>query len=117
MATEALATEPGHQKIMVLLTDGEDLEGQGLDEAKRASAAGVTIDTVGVGTLAGELVPAKDARGATSASRATRPETRCGRGSTKPGSRRSPRRPTVRIARSVRTVEGSIVSTTNRSPG
>ena len=65
VATEALATEPGHQKIMVLLTDGEDLEGQGLDEAKRASAAGVTIDTVGVGTLAGELVPAKDARGAT----------------------------------------------------
>jgi Ca-activated chloride channel family protein len=65
VATEALATEPGHQKIMVLLTDGEDLEGQGLGEAKRASAAGVTIDTVGVGTLAGELVPAKDARGAT----------------------------------------------------
>ncbi|MGO8995247.1 MAG: VWA domain-containing protein [Polyangiaceae bacterium] len=65
VATEALATEPGHQKIMVLLTDGEDLEGQGLEEAKRASAAGVTIDTVGVGTLAGELVPAKDARGAT----------------------------------------------------
>jgi Ca-activated chloride channel family protein len=65
VATEALGTEPGQQKIMVLLSDGEDLEGQGLDEAKRASAAGVTIDTVGVGTLAGELVPAKDARGAT----------------------------------------------------
>jgi Ca-activated chloride channel family protein len=65
VATEALATEPGHQKIMVLLTDGEDLEGQGLEEAKRAAAAGVTVDTVGVGTLAGELVPAKNARGAT----------------------------------------------------
>jgi Ca-activated chloride channel family protein len=65
VATDALVTEPGHQKVMVLLTDGEDLEGQGIEEAKRASAAGITIDTVGVATLAGELVPAKDARGAT----------------------------------------------------
>ncbi len=65
VATEALATEPGHQKVMVLMTDGEDLEGQGLAEAKRAAAAGITIDTVGVGTAGGELVPAKDERGAT----------------------------------------------------
>jgi Ca-activated chloride channel family protein len=65
VATDALATEPGQQKIMVLLTDGEDLEGQGLVEARRASSAGITIDTVGVGTLAGELVPAKDGRGVT----------------------------------------------------
>jgi len=64
VATEALATEPGRQKVMVLLTDGEDLEGQGLAEAKQAAAAGITIDAVGVGTVAGELVPARDARGA-----------------------------------------------------
>ena len=64
VATEALATEPGRQKVMVLVTDGEDLEGQGLAEAKQAEAAGITIDAVGVGTLAGELVPARDARGA-----------------------------------------------------
>ncbi|HEY5241449.1 MAG TPA: VWA domain-containing protein, partial [Polyangiaceae bacterium] len=64
VATEALATEPGRQKVMVLLTDGEDLEGQGLGEAKQAAAEGITIDAVGVGTLAGELVPARDARGA-----------------------------------------------------
>jgi len=64
VATEALATEPGRQKVMVLVTDGEDLEGQGLAEAKQAAAAGITIDAVGVGTLAGELVPARDARGA-----------------------------------------------------
>ena len=64
VAADALATEPGRQKVMVLLTDGEDLEGQGLSEAKKAAAAGITIDTVGVGTLAGELVPARDARGA-----------------------------------------------------
>jgi Ca-activated chloride channel family protein len=64
VATEALATEPGRQKVMVLVTDGEDLEGEGLAEAKQAAAAGITIDAVGVGTLAGELVPARDARGA-----------------------------------------------------
>ena len=64
VATEALASEPGRQKVMALLTDGEDLEGQGLAEAKQAAAAGITIDAVGVGTVAGELVPARDARGA-----------------------------------------------------
>jgi Ca-activated chloride channel family protein len=64
VAVGALATEPGRQKVMVLLTDGEDLEGQGLVEANAAAAAGITIDTVGVGTLAGELVPARDAHGA-----------------------------------------------------
>jgi len=65
VAADALATEPGRQKIMVLMTDGEDLEGQGLAEAKQAGAQGITIDTIGVGTLAGELVPARDAHGAT----------------------------------------------------
>lgn len=64
VAVDALATEPGRQKVMVLLTDGEDLEGQALTEAKQAAAAGITIDTVGVGTRAGELVPARDSRGA-----------------------------------------------------
>jgi Ca-activated chloride channel family protein len=44
VATEALASEPGRQKVMVLLTDGEDLEGQGLAEARQAAAAGITID-------------------------------------------------------------------------
>jgi Ca-activated chloride channel family protein len=64
VAADALATEPGNQKVMVLLTDGEDLAGQGLDEAKRAALQGIVIDTVGVGTLSGELVPARDERGA-----------------------------------------------------
>jgi Ca-activated chloride channel family protein len=64
-AAAALKAESGDQKVMVLLTDGEDLESQGLDAAKRAAEAGITIDTVGVGTAAGELVPAKDDQGAT----------------------------------------------------
>ncbi len=65
VAAGALATEPGKEKVMVLLTDGEDLEGQGLTEAKRAASSGIVIDTIGVGTPAGELVPLRDERGAT----------------------------------------------------
>lgn len=64
-ASAALKAESGNQKVMVLLTDGEDLASQGLDAAKRAAEAGITIDTVGVGTAAGELVPAKNDQGAT----------------------------------------------------
>ena len=48
---------------MVLLTDGEDLESNGLEAAKRAGEAGITIETVGVGTPAGELVPATNDQG------------------------------------------------------
>ncbi|MGD0679596.1 MAG: VWA domain-containing protein [Polyangiaceae bacterium] len=65
VASAALKSEAGDQKVMVLLTDGEDLESQGQDAAKRAAEAGITIDTVGVGTAAGELVPAKNDQGAT----------------------------------------------------
>jgi Ca-activated chloride channel family protein len=65
VAADAFATEPGKQKVMVLLTDGEDLEGQGLAEAERAASLGIVIDTIGVGTPAGELVPLKDVHGAT----------------------------------------------------
>jgi len=46
------------QKILVLITDGEDLEGEALSAAKEAGANGVTIHTIGVGTPAGELIPA-----------------------------------------------------------
>ena len=63
VAAGALGTEPDHDKTMVLVTDGEDLEGQGLAEAKKAGEAGIVIDTVGVGSAVGELVPHKDERG------------------------------------------------------
>jgi len=50
-------------KVMVLVSDGEDLEGD-LDEAvQRAKAAGALIHTVGVGTEAGQPVPEVDADG------------------------------------------------------
>lgn len=46
-----------NHKILVLITDGEDLEGAALDAAKQAAGKGMTIYTVGVGTPAGELIP------------------------------------------------------------
>jgi len=46
-----------NHKILVLITDGEDLEGGGLAAAKAAAAKGMTIYTIGVGTPAGELIP------------------------------------------------------------
>ncbi|HEX4403240.1 MAG TPA: VWA domain-containing protein [Byssovorax sp.] len=65
VAARALTSDGDAQRIMVLLTDGEDLEGRGLAEASRAGAAGITIETVGVGTRGGELVPARDEHGHT----------------------------------------------------
>jgi Ca-activated chloride channel family protein len=56
-AREALKSEPRNDKLLVLLTDGEDLEAHALDEARAAAREGLHIYTVGVGTGAGELVP------------------------------------------------------------
>lgn len=40
-------------RTLVLLTDGEDNEGQGLDAARKASAEGVVIYAIGIGTERG----------------------------------------------------------------
>ncbi len=45
------------EKILILITDGEDLGGEGIKAAKAAAKNGVKIFTVGVGRTAGELVP------------------------------------------------------------
>ncbi|HKJ64159.1 MAG TPA: VWA domain-containing protein [Desulfopila sp.] len=46
-----------NHKLLVIITDGEDLEGNALAAADRAYHKGMTIFTVGVGTREGELVP------------------------------------------------------------
>ncbi len=56
VATLALQRYRG-TKILVLLTDGEDLEGDAVAAAQAAHKAGLIIYTVGVGTPAGELIP------------------------------------------------------------
>jgi len=61
-AEKILSNEANH-KILVLVTDGEDLSQTALDAAKKAGEHGMTIYTIGVGTPKGELIPApgKDA--------------------------------------------------------
>lgn len=56
-AQAALDQRGSKDKILILLTDGEDLEGNALSAAKSAAEAGVKIFTVGVGTASGELIP------------------------------------------------------------
>jgi Ca-activated chloride channel family protein len=56
-AQAALQNRPGTDKILVLLTDGEDLEGSALEAAKAAGKSGLKIYTVGVGTAGGDLIP------------------------------------------------------------
>jgi Ca-activated chloride channel family protein len=57
-AQTALHRRPGSDKILILVTDGEDLEGDALAAARTAAHTdGLKIYTVGVGTAAGDLIP------------------------------------------------------------
>jgi hypothetical protein len=44
-------------RALVIFTDGEELSGDAVTEAKKAADAGVKIFTVGVGTAQGSLIP------------------------------------------------------------
>lgn len=59
-AVIALNNQPNNLKFLILVTDGEDLEGRVLDAAKAAAQAGLKIYTVGVGTPNGDLIPERD---------------------------------------------------------
>jgi len=63
-ATQALSSQPDNMKILILVTDGEDLEARALDAAKTAAASGLKIYTVGVGTPGGGIIPERDDTGA-----------------------------------------------------
>jgi len=55
-ADKILEGESNH-KILILVTDGEDLEGTVMQAAELAAQTHMTIYTVGVGTSEGELIP------------------------------------------------------------
>jgi Ca-activated chloride channel homolog len=57
---ERVLTASGNHKILILLTDGENLQGDALAAAKEAAAKGLIIHTVSVGTRDGDIVPAGD---------------------------------------------------------
>jgi Ca-activated chloride channel homolog len=57
-ARAALSRRPGSDRILILVTDGENLEGDALTAAKDAAEQdGLRIYTVGVGTAEGDLIP------------------------------------------------------------
>jgi Ca-activated chloride channel family protein len=57
-ARAALRRRPGSDRILILITDGENLEGDALAAAKAAAQQeGLKIYTVGIGTADGELIP------------------------------------------------------------
>ena len=56
LADETLTNNANH-KILIVLTDGENLEGDVLKAAQKVGENGMTIHTVGVGTPQGELIP------------------------------------------------------------
>ena len=64
-AQVAFGNESKSRKILVLLTDGEDLEAKGIDSARAAAKNGMVIYTVGVGTASGGLIPVPGANGGT----------------------------------------------------
>lgn len=62
-AIESYESGEKDEKILIIITDGEDLEG-GIDKAiQSAKANGVQISCVGIGTPEGELIPITDRNG------------------------------------------------------
>ncbi len=61
-AVQTLDNAANH-KILIILTDGENLQGDAIQAAEAAAKQGLTIYTVGVGTSQGELIPVKTGSG------------------------------------------------------
>jgi len=51
------------KKIIILISDGEQLEADALSKAQEASKDGITIYTLGVGNIKGEVISITDERG------------------------------------------------------
>lgn len=64
VAVDALEETPPENRILVVVTDGEDHEGGVAGATAQASEADVTVHAVGVGTAAGVPLPDVDASGA-----------------------------------------------------
>ncbi len=60
---EGFEAREGKYEALILISDGEDHEGDALDAAKKASERGVKIYTVGIGTPEGEILPLSDGGG------------------------------------------------------
>jgi Ca-activated chloride channel family protein len=57
MATKSFGDDEGYHKVILLISDGEDHEGEAIEAAKQAAAKGISIFTIPVGTDQGGPVP------------------------------------------------------------
>jgi Ca-activated chloride channel family protein len=62
-AISAFNEDSEKYKVMVLVTDGEDHEGDAVELVAKASESGIIAHAVGVGTLKGSLIPINDKTG------------------------------------------------------
>src|SRR6266487_6310104 len=56
-ATQTFGKSAMGNRALIIFTDGEELSGDAVNEAKKAADAGVKIFTIGVGTVQGSLIP------------------------------------------------------------
>lgn len=63
-SARAFDREQKKYKVLILVTDGEDHEGDPLRAARQAAEEGVRIYAIGVGTREGELIPVRGEGGA-----------------------------------------------------
>jgi len=63
LAMKAFGKGEGQTRALVVLTDGEELDADGIAAARKASEEGVRIFTVGVGSAEGSLIPIRDDSG------------------------------------------------------
>ena len=62
-ANAAFIAKERKYKVLIIVTDGEDLEGQVESAGEKAREAGVVIYTIGVGSPDGRPIPVRDAKG------------------------------------------------------
>ena len=63
IAEQAFGKGEGQTRALVILTDGEELEADGVAAAKRAGELGVRVFTVGIGSAEGSLIPLRSDEG------------------------------------------------------
>jgi len=63
LTTQTFGKSAMGNRALIIFTDGEELSGDAVNEARKAADAGVRIFTVGVGTAQGSLIPVEGKEG------------------------------------------------------
>ncbi len=64
-AISSMTGNPDDRKTLIIITDGEENQGDAIAVAKQAAEKGIKIYTIGVGTPAGAVIPARNPDGST----------------------------------------------------